>query len=263
MSDYFRAVAVDYDGTLTEEAAPDDAVLAALARTRSSGQRVLLVTGRRLEELVQVFPAALQTFDAIVAENGGVVWNPALGTRTVAHPVPAELDPALALRGVPFERGRVLVATDASWDQTVFQEIARLGLEVQLVRNRGALMLLPPGISKGTGLLEALSELGISPHSTLAVGDADPSKSSHSLAAMTYAPASGTTKSGACASGSASPPHNRVSTPIAYRMAAARSSGVTTLTAQWRSRVSSAFGVVITIWRQSRKAGRPHFRIPH
>jgi hypothetical protein len=49
---------------------------------------------------------------------------------------------------------------------------------VQLVRNRGALMLLPPGVSKGTGLLEALAELGISPHSAVAVGDAE---NDHSL----------------------------------------------------------------------------------
>jgi hypothetical protein len=96
----------------------------------------------------------------------------------VAQPVPAELDPALLLRGVPFQRGQVLLATDAEHDQTILQEIARLGLEVQLVRNRGALMLLPPGVSKGTGLLEALSELGISSHSTLAVGDAE---NDHSL----------------------------------------------------------------------------------
>lgn len=178
MSTYFRAVAVDYDGTLTEQDVPGQPVLEAIARTRESGRRVVLVTGRLLEVLDRIFPAARQSFDAIVAENGAVVWNPALGLRVVAQPVPAELDPALALEGVPFQRGRVLLATDAVYDQVVLQEIARLGLEVQLVRNRGALMLLPPGVSKGTGLLEALGELGISAHSTLAVGDAE---NDHSL----------------------------------------------------------------------------------
>ncbi len=39
--------------------------------------------------------------------------------------------------------------------------------------NRGELMILPAGISKGTGLLAALSELGVSPHNVLAVGDAE------------------------------------------------------------------------------------------
>ena len=178
MSTFFRAVAVDYDGTLTDQDAPGEPVLEAIARTREAGRRVVLVTGRLLEVLDRIFPVARQCFDAIVAENGAVVWNPVLGTRVVVQPVPSELDPALVLRGVPFERGRVLLATDAVYDQIVLQEIGRLGLEVQLVRNRGALMLLPPGISKGTGLLEALGDLGISAHSTLAVGDAE---NDHSL----------------------------------------------------------------------------------
>jgi hypothetical protein len=39
-------------------------------------------------------------------------------------------------------------------------------------------MVLPPGVSKGTGLLEALADLGISRHSTVAVGDAE---NDHSL----------------------------------------------------------------------------------
>jgi hypothetical protein len=96
----------------------------------------------------------------------------------VAQPVGPDLASALEARGVPVERGAVLLATDAIHDQTVLQEIARLGLEVQLVRNRGALMLLPPGVSKGTGLLEALADLGVSRHSTVAVGDAE---NDHSL----------------------------------------------------------------------------------
>ena len=34
-------------------------------------------------------------------------------------------------------------------------------------------MLLPPGVTKGTGLFRALGELGISYHNTVAVGDAE------------------------------------------------------------------------------------------
>ena len=178
MSRYYRAVAVDYDGTLTEADAPDPTVLAAVRRTRGGGRRVVLVTGRIMESLLASFPDAESTFDAIVAENGGVIWQEASGARAVAPPVAPELAVALAARGVPVEQGRVLLATSAIYDQAVLQEIARLGLEVQLVRNRGALMALPPGVSKGTGLLEALAELGVSRHSTIAVGDAE---NDHSL----------------------------------------------------------------------------------
>ena len=178
MSRYYRAVAVDYDGTLTETDAPDPEVLAAISRARGAGRRMVLVTGRIFRSLLASFPDAERAFDAIVAENGGVIWLPGTGARAVAQPVGPELAAALETRDVPVERGEALLATQAIHDQTVLQEIARLGLEVQLVRNRGALMVLPPGVSKGTGLLEALADLGISRHSTVAVGDAE---NDHSL----------------------------------------------------------------------------------
>ncbi|HEY7480577.1 MAG TPA: HAD family hydrolase, partial [Gemmatimonadales bacterium] len=163
---------------LTEAEAPDSMVLEAIRRTRGAGRRVVLVTGRILRSLLTSFPDAERAFDAIVAENGGVIWLPGTGSRPVGPPVAPELAVALEARGVPVERGEVLLATQAIHDQVVLEEIARLGLEVQLVRNRGALMALPPGVSKGTGVLEALAELGISGHSAVALGDAE---NDHSL----------------------------------------------------------------------------------
>ena len=178
MSHYFRAVAIDYDSTLTESGPPDLRVVDAIAAFRRTRGRVLLVTGRILNELRQVWPAVESAVDAIVAENGAVIWLPGAGARTVAQPVPAELADALIARGVPLARGNVLLASDTAWDAVAQEQIGRLGLEVQLVHNRSALMLLPSGVSKGTGLLEALDDLGISRHSTVAVGDAE---NDHSL----------------------------------------------------------------------------------
>ena len=69
---YFRAVALDYDGTLAEgEVAPD--TLAALAEARARGIRVILVTGRIISELSGVFAGFEHHFDAVVAENGAVL----------------------------------------------------------------------------------------------------------------------------------------------------------------------------------------------
>ena len=178
MSRYYRAIAVDYDGTLTDSDTPHPAVLAAIHRVRGAGRLVVLVTGRILGSLLACFPDAERTFDGIVAENGAVIRLPGRRGRTVAPPVDPALAAALESRGVPFERGEVLLATLAVHDRVVLEEIARLGLEVQLVRNRGALMALPSGVTKGTGLLEALADLGISKHSTVAVGDAE---NDHSL----------------------------------------------------------------------------------
>jgi hydroxymethylpyrimidine pyrophosphatase-like HAD family hydrolase len=167
-----QAIAVDYDGTLTESDRPTDDLLAAVHEARRRGRAVVLVTGRILSELRAVFPEVDEVFDAIVAENGAVLAD-ADGVHDLAAPIDPALAQALAHREVPVRQGRVLLACDAPHAGTVAEEIARLGLDGQVVRNRGALMVLPGGVTKGTGLSQALGNLGISRHSTLAIGDAE------------------------------------------------------------------------------------------
>jgi hydroxymethylpyrimidine pyrophosphatase-like HAD family hydrolase len=176
MSGYFRAVAADFDGTLTEGSRPDDAVLETIAELRATGIRVVLVTGRILGELRHGFPDVDEHFDAIVAENGALISGPH-GRRLLADPVDDVLEDALLRRRVPVRAGEVLLACDASHDRVVLEEIGRLGLDCQILRNRSALMVLPAGVTKGSGLLEALSDLGVSPHSTITIGDAENDRS--------------------------------------------------------------------------------------
>jgi hypothetical protein len=170
---YYRAVAVDYDGTLTEGTRPDDDVLDAVEELRAQGVRVVLCTGRVLEDLRALLPDVDMRFDGIVAENGAVALTPATGERDVTATVPVELESALRERGVPLRRGRVLLDTVADYAHVVLEEVERLELDCQLVRNRHALMVLPAGVTKGSGLLEVLGDLGISHHSTVGIGDAE------------------------------------------------------------------------------------------
>ena len=172
MSSAVQAIAVDYDGTLTEADRPTEDVLRAIREVRRRGRAVVLVTGRILSELRTVFPEVDDEFDAIVAENGAVLLD-ADGTHDLAVPVEPVLAQALAHRDIPVRQGRVLLACDATHAATVGEEISRLGLDCQQVRNRAALMILPGGVTKGTGLIQALGNLGISRHSTLAIGDAE------------------------------------------------------------------------------------------
>ena len=72
---YFRAVAIDYDCTLTDGPRPSPDVLEALWEFRGTGRRVVLVTGRIVAELRQDFPEVERHFDAVVAENGAVVFT--------------------------------------------------------------------------------------------------------------------------------------------------------------------------------------------
>lgn len=172
MSEYFRAIATDLDGTLTHDGVLSLDALAALDELRSDGVAALLVTGRVADHLDQEFPGLVGRFDAVVTENGAVVSTGA-GTRLLAPPIELELEKALATQGVPYRRGRVLLACDGAHTATVSAQVQRLGLDCQLVHNRGELMVLPAGVSKGRGLFMALGAMGLSHHNTVAVGDAE------------------------------------------------------------------------------------------
>jgi hydroxymethylpyrimidine pyrophosphatase-like HAD family hydrolase len=173
---YFRAVAIDYDGTLADgQVRPD--TLAALAEARTRHIRVILVTGRIMSELQAVFPDALDHVDAIVAENGAVLANQA-GTRLLAAPVGRAVSGELGARGVASRSGQVLVACAAANESAASEVIRELGLDCRLVRNRAELMIVPAGVTKGTGLIAALDDMGLSRHNVIGVGDAE---NDHSL----------------------------------------------------------------------------------
>ena len=172
MAQTYHAIAIDYDGTLTDEEHPRLDVLAALAELREAGVKAILVTGRVYSELAQAFPRVEDWFDFIVAENGAVLRHAGV-SRAVTAPVPFELDERLVSQGISFTRGHVLLACDGEHEITVLKELRRIGSDCQLVRNRAALMVLPAGVSKGSGVSEALRELGVSYHSAVAVGDAE------------------------------------------------------------------------------------------
>ena len=100
MSARFQALAVDYDGTLAHHGSVDEATVSALQRVRASGRRLLLVTGRELPSLFRAF-AHTSLFDLVVAENGGLLYEPATGReRPLAEPPPEKLVGALRSAGV-------------------------------------------------------------------------------------------------------------------------------------------------------------------
>ena len=170
----YLALACDYDGTLALDGRVDAATIAALERVNASGRQLLLVTGRELDDLERVFDR-LDLFSMVVAENGALLYTPSARERTsIAEAPPAPLVEELRRRGVtPLSVGEGIIATWHPNETTVLEAIRDLGLEWQVVFNKGAVMVLPPGINKGTGLKRALKELGLSPHNVCAVGDAE------------------------------------------------------------------------------------------
>jgi hydroxymethylpyrimidine pyrophosphatase-like HAD family hydrolase len=170
---FFKALACDFDGTLAADDRIGPAVRDALARARQAGVRLVLVTGRTFFELTRVCDC-LERFDAVVAENGAVIYYPGSAMiRDQGLPVPARLLGELDRRGIPYQVGRVIVGTARHDEAGVNEALATAGVTRDLVYNRGALMLLPGGVSKGSGVQHVLRFLGLSPHDVLALGDAE------------------------------------------------------------------------------------------
>jgi HAD superfamily hydrolase (TIGR01484 family) len=170
----FIAFACDYDETLARLGRVSPEGVLALKQLAASGRKLLLVTGRELDDLLSVFPAA-DLFDRIVAENGAVLYRPATRERKcLAERAPEKFVDLLSRRGVsPLSVGEIIVATIEPNQEAVLEAIRDLGLELQVIFNKGAVMVLPSGVNKGTGLRHALRELGISIHNCVAVGDAE------------------------------------------------------------------------------------------
>jgi hydroxymethylpyrimidine pyrophosphatase-like HAD family hydrolase len=168
-----KGLALDYDGTLAsaDRIAPD--TLRALEQARSAGVRLILATGRVFFELTRVCER-LDLFEAVVAENGAVLYVPSAGTiADLAPPLPTRLFAELDRRGIPYQAGRVIVGTFRAWEDRVRDAMASVGVSLDRVYNREALMLLPAGISKGTGIQQVLGRLGLSFHDVLAIGDSE------------------------------------------------------------------------------------------
>ena len=170
----FHALATDYDGTIAHDGKVDADTVAALERARKSGRKLILVTGRELPDLLATFDR-IDLFHLAVLENGATVYDPATKeTRVLADPPPPKFAETLRARGVtPLSVGHVIVATFEPHDPTVLATIRDLGLELQVIFNKGAVMVLPSGVNKATGLAAALAELGLSPHNAVGVGDAE------------------------------------------------------------------------------------------
>jgi hypothetical protein len=109
---FFIALATDYDGTLAQDGRVDAEVCRALEAFKSTGRRLILVTGRQLPDLLKVFPGA-DLFDRIIAENGAVIYSPDTAEeRAIAPPPPpAFLEARRREKVEPLSVGRSIVAT--------------------------------------------------------------------------------------------------------------------------------------------------------
>jgi hydroxymethylpyrimidine pyrophosphatase-like HAD family hydrolase len=168
-----EALAVDYDGTVAVDGRFDASVREAIGEVRGRGLAVILVTGRRLDDLHAV-AGDLTCFDVVVAENGAVLEFPHSARRVVlGHPPIGSVLDELRRRGVPFTAGDSVVEADAESATTMLDVVRRLEQPLVLTFNRSRVMLLPQATAKSTGLRHGLRALRLSIHNTVGIGDAE------------------------------------------------------------------------------------------
>jgi hydroxymethylpyrimidine pyrophosphatase-like HAD family hydrolase len=170
----YQALATDYDGTLAHHGRVSEKTVASLRSFLASGRRLIMVTGRELPELLDIFPQ-IDLFEWVVAENGGLLYRPSTKEeKPLGEAPPPPLVEALAAKKVePISYGRSIIATWEPHEATVLETIRELGLEWQVIFNKGAVMVLPAGVNKASGLTAALKEMQLSPHNVVGVGDAE------------------------------------------------------------------------------------------
>jgi hypothetical protein len=170
----FRVLACDYDGTVASQGILEPDTVDSIRRLRESGRRVVLVTGRILDELLDICDD-VDVFDLAVVENGALLYNPATGRQQLLAPtLPRRFVAALQAQAVtPLSVGRAILSTWEPFESAVVHTIHEMELDLQIVFNKHSVMVLPASVNKATGLTVALDRPGETAEATVAVGDAE------------------------------------------------------------------------------------------
>ena len=165
---HFKVLATDLDGTLMRGGNIPPRTWSLLRQLKLTGLALILATGRPLDYFLDQGPFN-EVFEAIVAEDGAVVYFPRRDAIILPFGrLPTTIIQKLEKLKIPLERGMSIVATRVPHDQAVLRILQENSVGVTIEYNRGAVMLLPPGATKGAGLAYALRELGYSPRNLIA-----------------------------------------------------------------------------------------------
>jgi hydroxymethylpyrimidine pyrophosphatase-like HAD family hydrolase len=167
------AFAVDLDRTLLRpgRSLPRSASTI-LGSVRKMGLKVVLVSGREYDRLT-AFARELNAVDALVAENGAVLEVPlGGGVRTVGRRSGAQVrQRLLAGRITGVEAGDVVVSVPRAMGSYVARLLA--DLPVDLIPNADRMMVVPEGVSKGSGMQRVLRALRLGSREYAAIGDGE------------------------------------------------------------------------------------------
>jgi HAD-superfamily hydrolase, subfamily IIB len=194
----YLALATDFDGTLATDGIVEESTSKSLELWRESGRKLILITGRPLDNLIDHVSIILM-FDWVIAENGAVLYQPSTKVEKILAERPSEVfisclrdridqkQQQLQNQGIPeefsqivktqavevFGVGRVIIATWEAYLEITQKTIQELGVNLKIIANKGSVMLLPEGINKASGLKALCEFINLSPDKIVGVGDGE------------------------------------------------------------------------------------------
>jgi phosphoglycolate phosphatase (TIGR01487 family) len=185
----FDVIVTDYDRTLTDgDLHLSERALRLLQDIREKDDvGVILATGRSLK-FVKGIAREVGFMDAVVCENGGVLWFPRL-QQTVSLGDTAAVKEILLQRGLAVGEGEVIISLPREREEEVRALLKDSGFSYGVEFNRDSMMVVPAGISKASGVRKALELLKMPDARLLCVGDGENDMSLFAIASVRVATA--------------------------------------------------------------------------
>ncbi len=133
----------------------------------------ILASGRPLSFFIN-YPEILEVCDAIVAENGAVIFYPKSSEKILmGSDISGMVKEILERLNVPADFFEVIISINRSYEKLIIEALKSSGLPVDVEFNVDSMMILPRGVSKLNGVLEALRRMGYGDAGFMAFGDGE------------------------------------------------------------------------------------------
>lgn len=169
-----RLLISDYDRTFTDgtlRVAPG--LLDAIRDVKSGGVAFSLVSGRKYSHLSRIVHRLGDAIDSYVAENGCVGYHSGKKHMLCDAIGRDKLLRRLDSVGLGYDAGDVVISVNIKHEKELEDALASVDDKFHVIKNIDSLMVLPAGVSKGTGLSWLCKVYGISREETACIGDAE------------------------------------------------------------------------------------------
>jgi hydroxymethylpyrimidine pyrophosphatase-like HAD family hydrolase len=153
----------DYDRTLTlEDLVIPSSTIETLKLVHEKKLATLgVVSGRELKFLKVVNESVSQAFSFLVAENGACVYrNRPHSVEVIGEEWSKKIRNVLSSADLGVHFGEIIAAGPVENTTRISETLTREGIQANIVPNRDSVMVVPPGVDKGSGVLSAISHYG-------------------------------------------------------------------------------------------------------